>query len=58
MSARIDPAAASQMLDRLERATVEYERATGARVADARREKAAARAALLEALVGKQGASS
>lgn len=58
MTARMDPAAASQMLDRLEQATVEYERATAARVADARREKAAARAALLEALVGKQGAPS
>ncbi|HQS14981.1 hypothetical protein [Reyranella sp.] len=54
----LDAEKASQMLDRLEQATVEYERATVARVADARREKAEARQALLEALVGKQGASS
>jgi len=46
----LEPDKASQMLDRLEQAVVDYERATGAYVAGARREKAEARKALLEAL--------
>lgn len=48
----IDAEKASQMIERLEQAAVDYERAPAARVASARQEKAAARKALFNALTG------
>lgn len=46
----VSPEVASNMIDRLESAAVEYERAPASRVAAARQEKADARRALFEAL--------
>lgn len=43
---------ASAMLDRLEQAVIDYERAAGPRVSEARREAAEARKALFAALTG------